>query len=174
MADEKDDVSVEGSAARIADRGRDQLGFDEGGDDRPNLGNPSDVADLVADFCLEVIQTRNQYLNDELGAEDAKDAIRVASRIYGRIIMGQDKHYRHNVWHSPDRLGARIPKVVQPIEGVTHAGELLFVTLAASLSSLSVAVEAGRITDAAARQHIIDLQRQAGDLIVGVGNAGSV
>ncbi|ECB1886274.1 hypothetical protein EVG80_15625 [Salmonella enterica subsp. enterica serovar Mississippi] len=172
MADEND-VSVEGSAARIADRGRDQLGFDDGGSALPNLGNPDDVADLVADFCLEIIGVRNQYLHDEITAVDAKNAIRVAARVYGRIILGQDKHYAVNAWHSPARLGQRIPKVVQPVEGIDHPGELLFVTLGASISSLSVALEAGRITDAVAKQQLISLQQQAGELIVGVPNAGA-
>ena len=167
MADKKD-VSVEGSAARAADRGRDQLGFGEGNDSRPSLGDPSVVADLVADFCLEVIEARTKYLHDEVTADDAKDQIRLLARLYGNIIMGDDPNYATNAWHSPERLGQRILKMIAPVKGISDPGEQLFVTLGASVTSISVALANGRLSDAEAKSHLDALQDQIADLIAGV------
>ncbi|ECN9265183.1 hypothetical protein ZL58_14200 [Salmonella enterica subsp. enterica serovar Typhimurium] len=166
MADEKDDVSVEGSAARAADRGRDQLGFGES-DGKPSLGDPSVVAELVADFCEAVIGVRTRYLNDEFDGAKAKFYIRQIAFEYGRIVMGQDERFQPLAWHSPKNLGARIKKVIQPVPGIDDPGNALFFTLASSLSSLSVALGEGRMSDADAKQHLIDLQKQANDLILG-------
>ncbi|ENQ1546091.1 hypothetical protein ACEOHC_003903 [Salmonella enterica] len=171
MADEKDDVSVEGSAARIADRGRDQLGFSESS--RPSLGDANVVADLVADFCAEVIEVRAKYLRDELEPDQAKLQIRRAAQEYGRIIMGENPHYEAQEWHSPRRLGVRIQKVVPPVKGIEHPGTQLFLTLAGSLSSLSVVLTEGRMSDADAKAHLVSLQKQANELILGWPNAGA-
>ncbi|EAB4417319.1 hypothetical protein D7B12_17975 [Salmonella enterica] len=171
MADEKDDVSVEGSAARIADRGRDQLGFNPG--NRPSLGDANVVADLVADFCAEVIETRAQYLRDEISPDEAKMKIRKTAFTYGQIIMGENDHYEAQNWHSPLRLGKRIQKVIPPVKGIDHPGYQLFLTLAGSLSSLSVVLTEGRMSDAEAKAHLMSLQKQANELILGWPNAGT-
>ena len=171
MADEKDDVSVEGSAARIADRGRDQLGFET--DSRPSLGAADVVADLVADFCAEIIGIRAKYLRDELASEIAKLQIRRTATEYGRIILGENPHYQAQPWHSERRLGERIKKVIPPVKGVEHPGTQLFLTLAGSLSSISVALTEGRMSDADAKGHLISLQKQANELILGWPNAGT-
>lgn len=172
MADEKDDVSVEGSAARIADRGRDQLGF-ETSSSRPSLGAAEVVADMVADFCAEVIEIRAKYLRDELEPEQAKLQVRRAALEYGRIIMGENPHYEAQAWHSPRMLGKRIQKVIPPVKGIDHPGTQLFLTLAGSLSSISVALTEGRMTDADAKAHLVSLQKQANELILGWPNAGA-
>lgn len=170
MADNENDVSVEGSAARIADRGRDQMSFGEG-DDRPSLGSPDVVADLVGDFCLEVIETRTKYLHDEIDPDGAKINIRLAAKKYGRIILGEDNHYLALTWHSAQRLGERIKKVIPPVKGVTHPGEQLFLTLAGSVTSISVALGEERLTDDEAKAHLLSLQEQANKLILGMFNA---
>lgn len=166
MADEKDDVSVEGSAARIADRGRDQLGFGEGST-LPSLGSPDVVSELVGDFCQTVLDIRGQYSRDEIRPDQAKAEIRYLARQYGRIIMGKDRRFDALGWHSPERLGVKIKKVVPVVPGVTDPGEALFVTLAGSLVSLNVAVEGERITDENAKRELLSLMEQANDLILG-------
>lgn len=164
-----DDVSIEGSAARAADRGRDQLGFEE--DPRPFLGSLRVVQDLLATFCEEVIATRTAYLKDEITPDEAKFKVRQLAAKYGNIIMGRDDKYKADEWHSPRRLGVRIPKVIAPVKGVTDPGEQLFLTLGASLSSISVAYGENRLTDDEAQHHIMTLQSEAAGLILGWENA---
>ncbi|EEK4465166.1 hypothetical protein GNM83_20275 [Salmonella enterica] len=166
MADKENDVSVEGSAARIADRGRDQLGFGEG-DGKPSLGDPAIVADLVGEFCQAVLNVRTRYLNDEIDGVKAQFYIRQIAYDYGETIMGRDSRFQALAWHSPANLGAKIKKVIQPVKGIDDPGNALFFTLAASLSSLSVALSEGRLSDADAKQHLVDLQKQANELILG-------
>ncbi|EDY2030007.1 hypothetical protein GTB64_004449 [Salmonella enterica] len=166
MADEKDDVSVEGSAARAADRGRDQLGIS---DERSigALDTPEAVNALVSDFLDAVLAVRKSYLTDELKGDQAKAEIRYIARKYGLVIMGKDKTFKTSPWQSPERLGKRIPKVIPPVPGVSDPGEALFVTLAGSFSALNVAVENGRISDANAKRELLELMDQVSTLILG-------
>ncbi|EDL8063712.1 hypothetical protein CTA21_16295 [Salmonella enterica] len=171
MADNKDDAMAYDFAARAATQGTDQLGFNPG--TRPSLGDVNVVSDLVADFCAEIVEIRVKYLRDELEPEQAKLQVRRAALEYGRIIMGENPHYEAQEWHSPRRLGVRIQKVVPPVKGIEHPGTQLFMTLAGSLSSLSVVLTEGRMSDADAKAHLVSLQKQANELILGWPNAGA-
>lgn len=173
MADhDENDVSVEGSAARAADRGRDQLGFGEN-DSSTSLANAEGVQEFIADFCQEIIGVRTKYLHDELTGDEAQLAVRAIALRYGKVIMGETDHYQTTSWQTPARLGERIKKVVPAVNGVTHPGLQLFVTLGASLTSLGVALGAGRISETVARNELVTLQQQAMELIMGLDNAGS-
>lgn len=170
MADEKE-VAYD-PAARAATQGTDQLGFNPS-DSRPSLDAADVVSDLVADFCAEIIEIRVKYLKDELTPDQAKLQVRRAAQEYGRIVLGENPHYDKSNWHTPERLGRRIQKVIPPVKGIDHPGVQLFLTLAGSLTSLSVAVTEERISDAHAKAELLSLQKQVNELILGWPNAGT-
>ena len=162
-----DPREIEGTPERAADRGRaEDLGFSM--DSRPSLGDAGVVRGLVSQFASAVVEIRKRYNKDELTAQEAVEAVRDLSKEYGNIAMGRDKRYFALPWNSPERLGRTIKLVVPAVDGVTDPGELLFLNLGTSLSSLAAAHEDGRVTDADGERMTKDMLEDAAALILGV------
>lgn len=143
---EDEDVSVEGSAARAADRGGDQLGF-PADVRKPLLGVPAVMKGIISEFAAELIDIRKKYNLDKLSPDASTAAIGVLSKEYGDIIMGRDDRYIGNSFYSPENLGEQIKKVFPAVSGVDDAGELLFLTLATSLMVIAVGHEKEELND---------------------------
>jgi len=164
MTDKKE---IEGSPERAADRGRQEdLGF--GMESKPSLGNAGVVRDLVSKFGKDVVAVRREYLEDTITGKEAQERVRELASDYGAIIMGRDSDYAPLPWNSESRLGRRIMKVVAAIDGINDPGELLFLTVGTSLSSLAASHEAGRISDDAAEQHTQEMLEDTANLILGL------
>ncbi len=162
-----DPREIEGSPERAADRGRaEDLGFDFS--DKPSLGNPDVVRGLVSEFAARIVEVRLQYNEDKLTGPQAQEKIRDLAREYGRIVMGQNDAYAALPWHDPSRLGRRIGLVVPAIDGIEDPGELLFLTIGSSLSSLAAAHEAGQLTDEQAQGHVQEMLEDTANLILGL------
>ena len=162
-----DPREIEGSPERAADRGRaEDLGFSMS--DRPSLGNADVVRGLVSEFAGKVVDVRKAYNQDKFTGEQAQERVRALAHQYGDIVMGRNGAYDALPWNSPAKLGLRIRLVTPEIEGITDPGELLFVTVGTSLSSLAAAHEAGRLTDAAAESHTKEMLEDTANLILGV------
>ena len=82
--------------------------------------------------------------------------------------MGRDKDYFALPWNCDTRLGRRIKLVVPAVEGVNDPGELLFLTVGTSLSSLAASHEAGRVTDEDAEHHTQEMLEDTANLILGL------
>lgn len=162
-----DKREIEGAPERAADRGREaDLGFSM--DPRPSLGNADVVRELVSKFGADVVAVRREYLEDKLTGQEAQARIRDLARDYGAIVMGRDKDYFALPWNCDTRLGRRIKLVVPAIEGVNDPGELLFLTVGTSLSSLAASHEAGRVTDDDAEHHTKEMLEDTANLILGL------
>lgn len=162
-----DKREIEGTPERAADRGREvELGFSM--DPRPSLGNADVVRGLVSKFGTDVVAVRRQYLEDELTGEEAQARVRDLAKDYGAIIMGRDAEYFALPWNSEARLGRRIKLAVPAIEGVNDPGELLFLTVGTSLSSLAASHEAGRVSDEDAEHHTQSMLEDTANLILGL------
>lgn len=162
-----DKREIEGTPERAADRGREvDLGFSM--DPRPSLGNADVVRELVSKFGTDVVAVRRQYLEDELTGEEAQARVRELAKDYGAIIMGRDEAYFALPWNSEVRLGRRIKLVVPAVDGVNDPGELLFLTVGTSLSSLAASHEAGRVTDEDAEHHAQTMLDDTANLILGL------
>lgn len=161
-----DEKEIEGSAARAADRGKaEDLGFQVS--DKPSLGNPDVVRALVSEFAASVVAIRGEWLRAGGGGKPS-DRVRELAQEYGRAIMGHDDRYAVLPWNNPDRLGRRIRLVVPEEPGVSDPGELLFLTVGASLLEISAAHEAGRLPDADAERHTKAMLEDTANLILGV------
>lgn len=156
---------VEGSSERAADRGND-FGFNLVS--RPSLGDTDVAHKLLSQFGTDIVNTRLRYHQDQLNSEQAQAQVRTLAKYYGNIVMGRDNHYEVLPWHSPDRLGRRITLVVAPVEDITDAGELLFLTLGTSLMALAAANETGRVSDAEAEMHTKEILEDAANLVLGL------
>lgn len=162
-----DKREIEGSPERAADRGREEdLGFSM--DPRPSLGDADVVRGLVSKFGSDVVAVRRGYLEDTLTAKEAQARIRDLAREYGGIVMGRDESYFALPWNNEARLGRRIKLVVPAVEGVEDPGELLFLTIGTSLSSLAASHEAGRVTDKDAESHTKAMLEDTANLILGL------
>lgn len=162
-----DKREIEGTPERAADRGREEdLGFIV--DPRPSLGDAGVVRDLVSKFGADVVAVRREYLEDKLTGQEAQARVRELARDYGAIVMGRDQDYFALPWNCDTRLGRRIKLVVPAIEGVNDPGELLFLTVGTSLSSLAASHEAGRVTDEDAEQHTQTMLEDTANLILGL------
>lgn len=162
-----DKREIEGTHERAADRGREEdLGFSM--DPRPSLGNADVVRELVSKFGADVVAVRREYLEDKLTGQEAQARIRDLARDYGAIVMGRDKDYFALPWNCDTRLGRRIKLVVPAVEGVNDPGELLFLTVGTSLSSLAASHEAGRVTDEDAEHHTKEMLEDTANLILGL------
>lgn len=164
MADKRE---IEGTAERAADRGREEdLGFNTSA--LPSLGDADVVRQLVSKFGADVVAVRRDYLEDKLNSKEAQSRVRELAADYGSIVMGRDKDYSAMPWNSEPRLGRRIKMVVPAIEGVNEPGELLFLTVGTSLSSLAASHEAGRVTDEDAEHHTKVMLEDTVNLILGL------
>lgn len=162
-----DPREIEGSPERAADRGRaEDLGFSM--DSRPSLGNADVVRGLVSEFASQVVDVRKQYNQDKLTGEQAQARVRELAGEYGSIVMGRDAQYDVLPWNSPERLGRRIKLVVPAVDGVDDPGELLFLTVGTSLSSIAAAHEQGRLTDADGEHHTKEMLEDTANLILGL------
>lgn len=162
-----DKREIEGTTERAADRGREvDLGFSM--DPRPSLGDAGVVRDLVSKFGTDVVAVRREYLEDKLTGQEAQARIRDLARDYGAIVMGRDQDYFALPWNCDTRLGRRIKLVVPAIDGVNDPGELLFLIVGTSLSSLAASHEAGRVTDEDAESHTKEMLEDTANLILGL------
>lgn len=162
-----DKREIEGTPERAADRGREEdLGFSM--DPRPSLGDADVMRNLVSKFGADVVAVRREYLEDKLTGKEAQERVRELARDYGSIVMGRDKDYFALPWNSESRLGRRIRLVVPAIDGVNDPGELLFLTVGTSLSSLAASHEAGRVTDDDAESHTKEMLEDTANLILGL------
>lgn len=162
-----DKVEEEGSHERAADRGRaDDPGFPVG--DKPSLGDAAVVMSLVTEFASRVVDVRKRYNQDEITGDEAQDEVRALARDYGSIVMGGSADYTALPWNDPLRLGRRIKLVVPSIDGVSDPGELLFLTIGTSLSSLASALEAGRVSDTDGKAHTKLMLEDTASLILGL------
>lgn len=162
-----DKREIEGTPERAADRGREEdLGFSV--DPRPSLGDAGVVRDLVSKFGADVVAVRREYLEDKLTGQEAQARVRDLARDYGAIVMGRDKDYFALPWNCDTRLGRRIKLVVPAVDGVNDPGELLFLTVGTSLSSLAASHEAGRVTDEDAEHHTQEMLDDTANLILGL------
>lgn len=162
-----DKREIEGTPERAADRGREEdLGFSV--DPRPSLGDAGVVRDLVSKFGADVVAVRREYLEDKLTGQEAQARVRELARDYGAIVMGRDKDYFALPWNCDTRLGRRIKMVVPAVDGVNDPGELLFLTVGTSLSSLAASHEAGRVTDEDAEHHTQTMLEDTANLILGL------
>lgn len=162
-----DKRKIEGTTERAADRGREEdLGFSV--DPRPSLGDAGVVRDLVSKFGADVVAVRREYLEDKLTGQEAQARVRELARDYGAIVMGRDQDYFALPWNCDTRLGRRIKLVVPAVEGVNDPGELLFLTVGTSLSSLAASHEAGRVTDEDAEHHTQTMLEDTANLILGL------
>lgn len=162
-----DKKQIEGSPERASDRGRQEdLGFSVSA--KPSLGNADVVRGIVSEFAGEVVSARKSYNQGRIDGGQAQERIRELAREYGRIIMGQDGRYDAMPWNDPGRLGRRIKLVVPAADGVDDPGELLFLTVGASLMSLAAAHEQGRVSDADGEKHTKVMLEDAANLILGL------
>lgn len=162
-----DKREIEGSPERAADRGREvDLGFST--DPRPSLGNADVVRGLMSKFGGDVVAIRREYLEDKLTGPEAQQRVKDLAKDYGAIVMGRDEDYFALPWNSETRLGRRIRKVVSPIDGVEDPGELLFLTIGSSLSSLAAAHEGARLSDEDAESHTKTMLEDTANLILGL------
>ncbi|WP_441280590.1 hypothetical protein [Tardiphaga sp. 862_B3_N1_1] len=161
-----DEKAIEGSAARAADRGRaEDLGFVPS--DKPSLGNPDTVRALVSEFGAAIVGVRAAWLRAG-GAGNPVESTHDLAKEYGRVIMGHDDRYQVLPWNNPDRLGRRIRLVCPAEDAATDPGELLFLTIGASLMEISAAHEQGRLSDVAAEAHTKTMLEDTANLILGV------
>ncbi len=162
-----DKREIEGSPERAADRGRaEDLGWPAG--DRPSLGDPDVVLQVVREFSAAVVDVRRRYNLDELTNDDAlADVDRLAGQ-YGDVIMGRDSAYTALPWNSPDQLGAHIDKRLPEAGEDPDPGKALFLALARSLLDVVVAHEDGNLKDGEAKSHVEAGISAVADLILGV------
>lgn len=138
-----EDVSVEGSAARAADRGADQFGDDILGGVTPLLSNAAVMLGLVREFASSVIDVRKKYHTDELTAADSFKQVHQLAVEYSDIIMGRDKRYQSSDFYSIEQLGDLINKRVPADESVSDPGELFFLAVASALLMCAIDLEQG-------------------------------
>lgn len=162
-----DKREIEGTSERAADRGREvDLGFSM--DPRPSLGDAGVVRDLVSKFGADIVAVRRDYLEDKITGSEAQARVKELAKHYGAIVMGRDDEYFALPWNCESRLGRRIKLVVPAIDGVNDPGELLFLTVGTSLSSLSASHEAGTLTDGDAENHTQTMLEDTANLILGL------
>lgn len=159
-----EDVSVEGSAARAADRGGDQLGFPD--EKKPLLGSVPVIKNLVKEFGAGIVDIRKNYNLDKLTSAESTDAITALSKEYGNIIMGRDDRYFGSSFYDPGWLGKIITKRIPVVDGVTDAGELLFLTFATSLMVTASKLESESITDNEAEALVKHLSQEMFELLL--------
>lgn len=162
---EDEDVSVEGSAARAADRGGDQLGF-PADIKKPLLGSVAVMKGIIAEFGAALIDIRKKYNMDKLNANESIAAAAALSKEYGGIIMGRDDRYTPSDFYSPENLGRIITKRIAAIEGVDDAGELMFLTFATSLMVIATKHESESITDDQAELLVKSVSQEMFELIL--------
>lgn len=162
-----DPKEIEGTPERAADRGKaEDLGFSM--DPRPSLGNADVVRGLVSEFGADVVDVRKRYNANSITGDQAQACVRELAKDYGDVIMGRDKEYGSLPWNDPERLGRRIRLVVPALDGIADHGELLFVTIGASLMSIAAAHESGRMTDEDGEKHTKTMLEDAANLILGL------
>lgn len=162
-----DKKQIEGSPERAADRGRQEdLGFSLSS--KPSLGNADVVRGLVSEFAGEVVSARKDYNLGKVEGGQAQERVRELAREYGRIVMGLDDRYDALPWNDPGRLGRRIKLVVPAVEGVDDPGELLFLTVGTSLTSIAAAHEQDRLSDAEGEKHTKEMLEDTANLILGL------
>ena len=159
------DVSVEGSAARAADRGRDQLGLGAIGS-KPLLGNSSVILGLVREFSASVFDVRKKYHSDALSAEECIKQVKALSVEYGDIIMGSDDRYQTTDFYSIKVLGSIITKRVPADDSVDDPGELFFTVLAGALLTTAVSLENNTQSESSAKKTIDTLIQESTNFIL--------
>lgn len=161
---EQDAKSIEGSAARAADRGREEdLGLVIS--DTPSLGNPVVVRAMLGEFGVDLMEIRKRWATGD--STNPQEEVRDLCRSFSLIVMGHDPRYAALPWHSVGRLGRQINKVVRAEEGVTDPGELLFLSLSGSLLAIAGEVEKENMSDADAQKHTQEILDDATLLITG-------
>lgn len=136
-----EDVSVEGSAARAADRGADQFGDAILGGVTPLLSNPAVMLGLVREFANSILDVRKKYHADKMTPDDSLQQVHHLAVEYGDIIMGRDKRYQSSDFYSVEKLGNLINKRVPADESVSDPGELFFLAVAGALLMCAVDLE---------------------------------
>lgn len=142
----RDPRSVEGSLARVQDRGREQ-GFESFAVEGVHLGSPDVVDGLVRQFLGEVIAARIDVHTDKITPEACQHRIESAASKYAGIFMGKDPDYAPSSWNTPAQLGAFIAANYANAGPPDQAVNALFLRLAADTMILAQEHEEEAVDD---------------------------
>jgi hypothetical protein len=160
--------SIEGSAARAADRGRDQL-F---GDALPDhaLNSLTAVEAVVRSFAEKVADVRARYNADKITDAQARDEVEVLAQKYADMFMGKSSEYAALPWNTPEQLGAYLANVIEGGTAPETAARDFLLYVAAQLLQIMVEHEDAKIDDEVAQFRLGALIEDAVHAFLGLPN----
>lgn len=160
--------SIEGSAARAADRGRDQL-F---GDSLPDnaLNSITTVEPVVRSFAAKVTDVRVRYNTDKITDAQAREEVDALAQQYADMFMGKTRDYAALPWNTTEQLGAFLANVIEGDASPMTAARDFFLYIAAQLLQIMVEHEGENIDDEVAQFRLDTLIEDAVYALLGVPN----
>lgn len=160
--------TIEGSAARIADRGRDQLFGDALADNA--LNSVTSVEAVVRSFATRVTEVRARYNADEITDVQAKAEVDALAQEYADAFMGKSKDYTPTPWNSVEQLGQYLAGVIEDGAQPETAARDFMLYIAAQLLQIMVEHEGEKIDDEVAQFRLDTLIEDSVYALLGVPN----
>lgn len=121
-------------------------------DQRPSLGDPAVLNELVTQWAVDVIEARKGYNAGDLNPGQAMDAIKKACDALTEKLRGRDKAFNPQQWFNDERLGRHLLNLGYGAEGEQDKSVGRFVEHATALfMDAIVQFENGESTDEQAR-----------------------
>lgn len=158
---------IEGSAARIADRGRDTL-FEDNLDDNA-LNSLTAVDAVVRSFAEKVVGVRSRYNADKITDVQAREELNALAAEYAAIFMGQNAAYVTTAWNTPELLGEYLASVVEDSTPETSTRDFLL-WVAAQLLAVMIDHENGAADDEVVQFRVDTLVEDAVYALLGLPN----
>lgn len=160
--------TIEGSAERIADRGRDQLFGSALADNA--LNSITSVEAVVRSFATRVTQVRAEYNADKITDVQAKAQVDALAQEYADAFMGKSKDYTPTPWNSVEQLGQYLAGVIEGDSTAETAARDFMLYIAAQLLQVMVEHEEERIDDEVAQFRLDTLIEDAVYALLGLPN----
>jgi hypothetical protein len=157
---------IEGSAARAADRGRDQL-F-EGALSDKGLNSLSAVDAVIRSFAGKVTQVRADYNADKITDAQAREEVASLAQEYADVFMGKSSDYVAQPWNTPEQLGAYLVAVMDGKAEPETAARDFLLYIAAQLLQVMVEHESGKLDDDVAQFRVDALLEDADYALLGI------
>lgn len=160
---------IEGSSARAKDRGApDGLEFLLGDAEKPSLGNPADVAEMVRDFASSAQSIRMRAITGALSQEAAVSELENLCRKHAAIAYGKDGGWRSAAFNSPEQLGRHIKSVMGLEAEDDEAAFALFMDTAGRLFAAHAAHQGETASDDEVQFQIETALEDAERMILGL------
>jgi hypothetical protein len=138
-------VSIEGSAERAADRGRDF--FDPISGSKPFLGSPDVLDALVRSFLGKLVDIRIAYNSDQIEGTEASKQIAALCESHAATVTGRNADYEAAKWNSDEQLGAFLAAMFTDVAADRGAHTFFYKLAGDFITGVIIPAENEELTD---------------------------